>query len=93
MIVSQIVTEPSKLPLSQGNQKLWAAATALETTFISEMLKAAGLGESRESFGGGVGEEQFSSFLRDAQAKNLAESGGFGLADSLYQALKVRGNE
>lgn len=77
-------------PINQADQKLRAAANALEATFISEMLKSAGLGESREAFGGGVGEEQFSSFLRDAQAQSLADKGGFGLAESLFHALKAR---
>ncbi|MBS9717725.1 rod-binding protein [Pseudohalocynthiibacter aestuariivivens] len=54
------------------------------------MLKAAGLGKSRESFGGGIGEEQFSSFLRQSQAEALVDRGGIGLAQSLFEALKDR---
>jgi Rod binding domain-containing protein len=66
------------------------AANKLEASFLAEMLKAAGLGKSRESFGGGAGEDQFSSFLRQAQADEMVKSGGIGLAESLYQALKER---
>ena len=40
---------------------LHQAADAFETHFLAEMLKSAGLGQARESFGGGVGEEQFGS--------------------------------
>ena len=68
------------------------AAEALEAGFLSEMLKGAGLGKTSESFGGGTGEDQFSSYLRDAQAREMVKSGGIGLAESLYQALKEREN-
>ncbi|MFS4581709.1 rod-binding protein [Phaeobacter sp. C3_T13_0] len=64
------------------------AAEDLEATFLAEMLKSAGLGESRESMGGGAGEDQFSSFLVRAQAEQIAKAGGIGLAESLYHALK-----
>ena len=37
----------------------------LEAAFLSEMLKHAGLGETPDAFGGGEGESQFSSLLRD----------------------------
>jgi Rod binding domain-containing protein len=63
-------------------------AVRLEATFLSEMLKHAGLGEARESFGGGIGEEQFASFLRDEQAGTMARAGGIGLAETIFQALQ-----
>lgn len=63
------------------------AAENLETAFLSEMLKASGLGESSGSFGGGIGEEQFASFLRDAQAREMVRSGGIGLAEVIHRAL------
>ncbi len=66
------------------------AAIQLEATFLAEMLKSAGLGATSESFGGGIGEDQFASFLVQAQAEALAETGGIGLAQSLFEALKVR---
>ncbi|MEZ5715400.1 MAG: rod-binding protein [Paracoccaceae bacterium] len=69
------------------------AAEKLEATFLAEMLKAAGLGRARQGFGGGAGEEQFSSFLLQAQAEEMVKSGGIGLAESLYQALKEKSDE
>ena len=66
------------------------AARKLEASFIAEMLKAAGVGEQIEGWGGGVGEDQFASFLRQAQAEEMAKSGGIGLAESLFEALKER---
>lgn len=67
---------------------LRAVAVELEATFLAEMLKASGLGKARDAFGGGAGEEQFSSFLVRQQADQLAQSGGIGLAESLFNALK-----
>lgn len=64
------------------------AAVELEATFLAEMLKSAGFGETPDAFGGGNGEDQFSSFLVQAQAREMARSGGIGLAESLYNALK-----
>uniref|UniRef100_UPI003D7E25FD rod-binding protein n=1 Tax=Albidovulum sp. TaxID=1872424 RepID=UPI003D7E25FD len=65
-------------------------AENLEAAFLSEMLKSAGLGQSRTEFGGGVGEEQFASFLRDEQARSMQRSGGIGLAETIFEALKRR---
>jgi Rod binding domain-containing protein len=67
-------------------------ALDLEASFLAEMLKHAGLGQQRSAFGGGAGEEQFSSFLVQAQADQLVKSGGIGLAESIFEALKERGN-
>ncbi|MEO1677475.1 MAG: rod-binding protein [Pseudomonadota bacterium] len=66
------------------------AAQAFEAAFLTEMLKHAGLGDTPEAFGGGVGEEQFAGFLREAQAQELAASGGIGLAEYIFDALKDR---
>lgn len=79
-------------PLAQGSgdAALRQAAQDLEASFLAEMLKAAGVGKSRESFGGGVGEDQFGSFLVRAQADEMVKAGGIGLAESLFEALKER---
>ena len=73
-------------------QKLHEAAKNLEASFLAEMLKAAGVGKTREAFGGGAGEEHFASFLAEAHAKNLVDRGGIGLAESIFNALKERQN-
>ena len=69
-----------------------AAADQLEANFLAEMLKSAGLGKPQESFGGGAGEEQFASFLVRAQAEEMVRSGGIGLAERIFEALKERTN-
>jgi Rod binding domain-containing protein len=54
------------------------------------MLKSAGVGRTPEGFGGGAGEDQFASFLRAEQARQMAEQGGIGLAEAIYESLKER---
>jgi len=76
--------------MQESDFKLREAAQKLETTFLSEMLKSTGFGTVSSAFGGGVGEEQFSSFLRDAQAQELTKAGGIGLAEAIFEAMKVR---
>ena len=68
--------------------RLRDAAKELEATFLAEMLKSAGFGAARDAFGGGAGEEQFSSFLVTEQARAMVDAGGIGLAESLFAALK-----
>lgn len=75
-------------PDNQAHQDaLKLAAKSFEASFIAEMLKSTGLGKSRKSFGGGAGEDTFSSFLVNAQANKIADSGGFGLATRIYDSL------
>ncbi|MFC4668010.1 rod-binding protein [Seohaeicola nanhaiensis] len=64
-----------------------AAAVELEASFLAEMLKSAGLGQTRDAFGGGAGEDQFGSFLIREQARLIARVGGIGLAETLFNAL------
>lgn len=74
----------------QTNPALREAAEKLEATFLAEMLKSAGVGQPRDAFGGGAGEEHFSSFLRDAQAEEMVKAGGIGLAEALFAAMIAR---
>ena len=76
----------SRIPTKTGDP-LREAAVRLEATFLSEMLKSTGLGKAPSAFGGQAGEDQFGSFLVQAQADQIARSGGVGLAESLYNAL------
>lgn len=70
--------------------RLRATAVKLEAQFLSEMLKYAGFDGPKSEFSGGSGEEQFGSFLRDAQATRMAEAGGVGLAETIFRALQER---
>lgn len=88
--VSPLVFGQTSQTLTSSDSAMREAATQLEANFLAEMLKSAGLGETSESFGGGVGEDQFSSFLVRAQAEHIAQSGGVGLAETFFNALKER---
>lgn len=88
--MDRIGLEPKTQPISQKDLALRNAAEKLEVTFLAQMLKAAGLGQSRSDFGGGAGEDQFASFLVEAQAEKMVQAGGIGLSEALFDALKER---
>lgn len=93
-MVSKISTTQvaSQLTLTtEKEQALREASVKLEASFLAEMLKTTGFDGASSSFSGGTGEEQFQSFLREAQAQRMAEGGGVGLAESIFQSLKERG--
>lgn len=75
------------LPHPANTALLRQRASELEAAFLSEMLGFAGLGRVGETFGGGIGEEQFSSFLRQEQARAIVDKGGIGLAERLFRAM------
>ncbi|MEM7546450.1 MAG: rod-binding protein [Pseudomonadota bacterium] len=74
----------------EENASLRAAAQSFEATFLAEMFSHAGLGQARESNGGGAGEEAFASLLSREWATAVANNGGIGLADRVYEALVLR---
>lgn len=69
------------------------AALRLEAAFLSEMLKAAGLGAPGGDFSGGAGEDQFASFQREAIALDMARAGGLGLAEHFFRAMMEAGDD
>jgi Rod binding domain-containing protein len=84
-------------PRPEPSGPLWDQAVALEAAFLSEMLAHAGLdgaqtagGPAAGPFGGGEGESQFASFLRQEQAGRMARQGGIGLAESIFRSLSRR---
>ncbi|WP_394341906.1 rod-binding protein [Rhodobacter viridis] len=86
------VTAAATSAASDGKAKDEAAlrhkAQDLEASFLAEMLKYTGLGKSEGGFDGGVGEEQFSSFLVDEYANKMVKAGGIGLAESIFKSLQ-----
>ncbi|MEY8842374.1 rod-binding protein [Cribrihabitans sp. XS_ASV171] len=87
------ITAPLSAAAPDRTRHLREAAIALEANFLAEMLKASGLGEARGTFGGGAGEEQFSSFLVRQQAEHIARAGGIGLAETLFDALMEKSDD
>lgn len=74
-------------PAGDGAERLREASRQIERAFLSEMLKHAKVGEPREAFGGGVGEAQFASMLRDLYAEKLVDAGGLGLSEAIFKAI------
>lgn len=87
-----VLWRPAQLsPPQQDNQRssddIARAASAFEAMFVADMLSQAGLGQMPEGFGGGYGEEAFSSFLSQAFAEKIAASGQLGLAEAIMNAI------
>lgn len=78
---------PITLPTPSRHDQLLAKAEELEATFLAEMLAHSGLGEMQGAFGGGQGEAQFASFLRQEQAKLIVQNGGMGLAELIFNSM------
>ncbi|ABD57122.1 rod-binding protein [Jannaschia sp. CCS1] len=91
-ILSSTPGSAGSMPTDDPHARIREVAQDLEAAFLAEMLKHAGFGEPRDddSFGGGIGEEQFSSMLRDQHASAISERGGLGLAESIFQSLLRR---
>ena len=90
LAVPTATTDPERALSPARRAVLMEKARELEAGFLSEMLSHAGLGAAEGAFSGGIGEEQFASFLRDQQARALVEHGGIGLAEHLFNALARR---
>lgn len=72
----------------QHESRMRHKAQELEATFLAEMLAHAGVAEAQGAMTGGIGEEQFASFLRREQANAIAQHGGLGLAEAIFEAMK-----
>lgn len=83
---------PVTSPASVRQQQLMKKAEELEATFLSEMLAHSGLSEMQGAFGGGQGEAQFTSFLRQEQARLIVKSGGLGLAEIIFKSMSEAEN-
>ena len=68
-----------------------ASAVEFEALVLAELLRAAGAGKPISGFEGGLGEDQFASFLVDAQARAIAARGGIGLAEMVMRASEKDG--
>lgn len=90
--MTDAVTTATALPTATPRTRPQAednAGLAFEQMFLAEMLNHTALGQT-SAFGGGIGEEQFRSFLVQEQARILAESGGIGLAAVINASLEVK---
>ena len=73
-----------------GRSQLKEAAIEMETWFINEMFKAMRrtVPEGEGMFETSNGEQIWRDMLDEQTSKSLAQSGGLGLAQQLYEQLK-----
>lgn len=71
----------------QRQDPMMAKAQEMEAAFLAEMLGHTGLDRMEGPFGGGEGEGQFASFLRQEQARLMVEKGGIGLAEMIFNSM------
>lgn len=88
-----LAARPAAAPGGDREASLLKAAEAFEAAFLAEMLRHTGLGRLPDSFNGGAGEAAFAGTLVEAYAKEIAASGGVGLAEQIYRSLAARGSE
>ncbi|MGL4235583.1 rod-binding protein [Tabrizicola sp.] len=79
--------QPITTPAPSRHEQLMSKAEELEATFLAEMLAHSGLGETQGAFAGGQGEAQFTSFLRQEQARLIVQNGGLGLAELIFNSM------
>ena len=83
----------AKMATADQRARIKDAAQAFEAQLLSQMMQPMfeGLSTSKP-FGGGEGEGTFRSFLLDAIGKQMARSGGVGIAQPVMrEMLKMQG--
>jgi len=74
--------------LTKDQKAARKAAEEFEQTFLTSMLENMFQGvETSAPFGGGHAEQQFRSVLLGEYAKDMAKSGGIGIADDVYREI------
>ena len=74
--------------LSKDQKAARSAAEEFEQTFLTTMLESMFAGvETKAPFGGGHAEQQFRSVLLGEYAKDMAKTGGIGIADDVYREI------
>ncbi|MBU1376657.1 MAG: rod-binding protein [Alphaproteobacteria bacterium] len=78
---------------SLAHSKAKDAGQKFEAQFLSTMFQHMFEGlDTNGPFGGGAGEEMFRSMMTEAMGKQVAKSGGIGLADTVQrEILKMQG--
>lgn len=70
------------------DERAWAAAQDFEAQFISTMFQSMfeGVGDDNP-YSGGPGETMFRSALVDQYGRQMAKTGGIGIADDIYREI------
>lgn len=78
-----MIIPPISMTIQPSTRDPQAISDGLEKAFLAEMLKYAGPKPMEGSFGGGIGEEQFSSMMTETYADALAKRLDLGLASKI----------
>ncbi len=83
--------EPRR-PAIDKNNPLYKACEDFEALFIKQMLDVMRKTVHKEDdiLGGGLGQDVFEGMLYDEYAKKMAQTAGFGLADTLYRQVSSK---
>lgn len=73
---------------AQDEAKLMDACKQFETLYLTQMLGQMSKTGGSGLMGGGQGEEMFQGMLNEERAKSMAQDGGIGLANILFQQMK-----
>lgn len=73
----------------------WKAAQDFEAVFLGQMLAQMYQGiEAKAPFGGGFAEETYRSLMHQEIGRQMAATGGVGIAESVYaEMIRMQGNQ
>lgn len=81
-------TSPARPAAGADDKAVAKAAGEFEAQFVSQMLSQMWQGiETDGYFGGGNGEEMFRGLMINEYGKMITQSGQFGIADQVKQAM------
>ncbi len=83
---------PPKRAVIDKNSELYKASVEFESLFIRQMLEVMRKTIHKEDdiLGGGMTRDVFEGMLYDEYAKKMAETAGFGLADTIYRQVSSK---
>lgn len=90
LVPSPALTRPilPAMPMGGSGDDIRRVAEDFEATFLAQMLQPMFAGLRTDGpFGGGNAEATWRGFLVDAMARQVADSGGIGLADHVQREL------
>jgi Rod binding domain-containing protein len=84
------VTTPAPIDRSS---RAYKAAQEFEAVFLSQMVQQMNIGlKSDGAFGGGFAEQTYRSLMYQEVGRQMAQTGGVGIADAVYQEIiKLQG--
>ena len=82
-------------PAIDRDSPTWKAAQDFEAVFLGQMLAQMYQGiEAKAPFGGGFAEATYRSLMHQEIGKQMAATGGVGIAESVYaEMIRMQGNQ